>query len=192
MSHRGPTTLRFYGTGGQEFIAIEGSFPNGRQFDVSDSSYLKLVSDNPHVVSLSEGGTVTAIGPGNASVTATYELNGQTLRISVPASVTAQGSHLEPNPPALDFGDQPVGTASSPREIVLTNRSRSTITIYKLEIRAEVKESDDCTAVPLPPGGTCTISVTYIPYRAGRRQGLIYIPNSQSGQISLPISGNGI
>jgi hypothetical protein len=72
--------------------------------------------------------------------------------------------------------------------VVLTNRSLSTIKIYKPEIRAPASESDDCTAAPLPPGGSCTMSLTFFLIRRDEAKD----SSSQSGQISIPVSGNGI
>jgi hypothetical protein len=190
---RGQGGASFQAAGEQEFIAIYAQFPNGDEFNVIDSSYLKLVSENPNVVSPGERGMLTSVGPGQTSVTGRYTFQGQTLQVSLPVSVhvpTTGG--LIPSPPSLNFGDQPAGRESAPLQVVLTNRSLSTIKIYKPEIRAAVREWDDCIAAPLPPGGTCTMSVTFFMIRPGRTQGLIFIPNSQSGQISIAVIGNGI
>jgi hypothetical protein len=182
----------FYAAGEQESIEIYAKFPNGDEFDVINSTHLKLVSGNPHVVNIGEEGMLTSIGPGSTFVSATYTFGGQTLEVSLPVSVTVPTGGLIPTPLSLDFGDQPAGRESNPLRVVLTNRSNSTIKIYKPEIRAAARESDDCTAAPLSPGRSCSMSVTFFPIRPGRSQGVIYIPNSQSGQISLPVSGNGI
>jgi hypothetical protein len=192
MSQYGPPGLRFFGAGAQQWLAIIGTFPNGDVLNVINSTYLKLASENPKVVSVGEEGMLTSLGPGTASITATYSVGARTMQISVPASVTISNSGLVPTPLSLDFGDQPAGTASSPLQVTLTNHSLGAITIYKFEIRASVRESDDCTSAPLPPDGGCTISITFVPSRAGPGGGLIYIPNDFSGTLSLPISGNGI
>jgi hypothetical protein len=188
----GPGGASFYAAGQQEFIAIYAQFPNGDNFNVIDSSYLKLVSENPNVVALGERGTLTSIGPGQTSISGTYTFHGQTLQVSLPVSVRVPTTGgLIPSPPSLNFGDQPAGRESAPLQVVLTNRSLSTIRIYKPEIRAAVREWDDCTAAPLPPGGSCTMSVTFFMIRPGRTQGLMFIPNS-FGQISIAVIGNGI
>jgi hypothetical protein len=192
MSQYGPPGLRFFDAGSQQWLALIGTFPNGDILDVTNSTNLKLVSGNPKVVSVGEEGMLTSLGPGTTSITATYTLGAQTIQISVPASVTVSNSGLIPTPRSLDFGDQPAGTTSSPLQVTLTNHTRGAITVYKFEIRAAVRESDDCTSAPLPPNGTCTISITFVPFRAGPSGGIIYIPNSHSGQLSLPVSGNGI
>lgn len=191
-SQYGPPGLRFFDAGQEERLAIDATFPNGDVLDVINSTYLKLVSENPKVVGVGEEGMLTSLGPGTTRITAIYTLGAQTMQISVPAAVTISNSGLVLTPLLLEFGDQQAGTASSPLQVTLTNHSLGAITIYKFEIRAEVKVSDDCTAAPLPPDGTCTISVKFVPFRARPSRGLIYIPNSFSGMLSLPISGNGI
>lgn len=192
VSQYGQPGLRFFAPGSQQHLAIIGTFPNGDVLDVINSSYLKLVSENPKIVGVGEEGWLTSLGPGTTSISATYTLGVQTVQISISASVAVSTSGLALTPLSLDFGDQQVGTASSPLQVTLTNHSLATITIYKLDIRANVRESDDCTSAPLPQGGSCTVSVTFVPFRAGPSRGLIYIPNSFSGILSLPISGNGI
>ena len=190
-SQYGPPGLTFYDAGSQETLDISGEFPNGDEFNVVNSTFLKLTSENPKVVKIGPEGWVTAFGPGHTSITATYTLGEQTMRTAIPVSVTVPRSNLVISPRSLDFGDQRAGTSSQPQQVVLTNRSDSPITIYKLEIRAEVRETDNCTSAPLAPDDTCTISIVYVPNRAGPSVGIIYIPNSHTGQMALPISGDG-
>jgi hypothetical protein len=188
----GPPEASFFEAGQQDSIRIFAKFPNGDEFDIINSTYLKLVSENPNVVNVGEAGRLTSIGPGKTTVTATYSFGGQTSQLSLPVSVSVPSVGLIPNPFSLDFGDQPVGRWSNPLQVVLTNRTDSTIKIYAPEIRqAAARASDDCTGSPLPPGGSCTMSVTFLADQPGRCQGVIYIPNSHSMQISLPVSGNG-
>ncbi|HEY4951600.1 MAG TPA: hypothetical protein VIH88_14790 [Candidatus Acidoferrales bacterium] len=191
LSQYGPPGASFFGASEQDFLAIRAKFPNGDDFDVTHSTYLQLVSGNPNVVMVDERGTLTSLGPGNTIVTATYTFGGRTLQLSLPVSVSVPQVGLIPNPLSLDFGNQPVGRESNPLRVVLTNRSNGMIQIYKPENRAAARESDDCTASQLPPGGSCTMSVTFFAIRPGRSQGFIFIPNSKSGQISLSVSGNG-
>ena len=185
-----PPSLSFYDAGSQQTLGISAEFPNGDEFEVVNSTFLKLVSENPKVVKIGPEGWVTAFGPGSTSITATYTIGEKVTRTSIPVSVTVPGSSFT-TPISLDFGDQPAGTTSQPQQVVFTNRSNSPIKIYKLEIRAEVRETDNCTSVPLAPGDTCTISVVYAPYRAAPSIGQIYIPNSHTGMLTIPIYGNG-
>lgn len=191
MGQYGPPGLRFFGAGHEELLAIDATIPNGDVLDVINSTYLSLVSANPEVVRVGEEGRLTSFGPGAASITATYSFNGQTTQVAISASVTISNSGIVLTPLSIDFGDQPVGSTKT-LQVTLTNQALGEITVFKLEIRAPVQESDDCTSAPLQPAGNCTISITFTPFRAGPNQGVIYIPNSFSGMLSLPISGNGI
>jgi hypothetical protein len=192
LVQHGTPGLTFFDAGHEEFLAIDATFPNGDVLNVVNSTYLNLVSENPKVVRVGEGGRLTSFGPGFTSITATYSVGGQTMQIPIPASVTISNSGIVLSPLSLDFGDQPVGSTDSTLQVTLTNHALGEITVFKLEVRAPVRESDDCTSAPLPPDGSCTISITFMPFRAGPNQGVIYIPNSFSGMLSLPISGNGI
>jgi hypothetical protein len=190
--YRPSGSLSFYGTGEQDSVAIKAKFPNGDEFDVINSKYLKLTSGNPNVVNVGGEGWLTSIGGGNTTVTATYTLGERALKVSFPVSVSMPSKGLILNPLTLNFGDQPVGQWSDPLQVVLTNRYNFTVTVGAAEIRAPAKVSDNCTATPLPPGGSCTMSVTFLANVPGQNQGMIYIPNSQSGLISLFVFGKGI
>jgi hypothetical protein len=191
-SQYGPPGLKFFGAGQQESLVIAATFSNGDVLNVINSTYVRLISENPKVVSVGEEGILTSLGPGNTTITVSYALEAQTMQISIPVSVTISNSVIVLNPLSLDFGDQPVGSTNKTLQVTLTNHSLGPITIYKFEIRAEVRESDDCTSAPLPPNGGCTISITFVPFRAGPSRGVIYILNSFSVGPSLPVAGNGI
>jgi hypothetical protein len=178
--YRPHASLSFYGAGDQDSVAINAEFLNGDEFDVINSKYLKLTSGNPNVVNVGEEGWLTAIGPGSTTVTATYTLGGRTLQVSFPVSVSVPSVGLIPK------------QWSDPLQVVLTNRSSTAIKVYPAEIRAPAEESDDCTASRLPPGGSCTMSITFLAVQPGPSERIVYIPNSQSRLISLFVFGKGI
>jgi hypothetical protein len=190
-STNGASGFRFFDVGQEDWLAIYGTFPNGDNLDLNGSTHLKVVSENAKVATVSDG-RVMAIGPGKTTLRATYSLGDESIQITVPVSVTVETTSLVLSPRSLDFGDLHVGTASSPQKVTLTNNSEDLITVYKFDVRAAVRETDDCTAVPLPPKGSCTISIIFTPFGSGPGQGVIYIPNSFSGMLPLPILGNGI
>ena len=51
-----PSRVSFYRAGEQDHIGIYANFPNGDEFDVINSTYLKLVSGNPNIVNVGEAG----------------------------------------------------------------------------------------------------------------------------------------
>ena len=86
--------LKLFDAGSQQSLTIYGTFPNGDDLDLINSTYLKLVSLNPKVVSVGEEGMLIAIGPGATYVTATYTLGAETLQITVLVSVAISDSGL--------------------------------------------------------------------------------------------------
>jgi len=96
-------TLDFFEAGEDEQIGINARFPNGHELDVSRSEYLQLASSDPHVVRVAEEGSVISVGAGNASVIATYTLNGQQKQLFIPASVKLGNQALVASPATVDF-----------------------------------------------------------------------------------------
>jgi len=190
-----PFSLRFLKAGSDENIGIDANFPSGAEFEVTHSTYLTVQSSDTRVVRIdADEKVVTSIGPGTAAIVATYSMGTESLRIAIPVTVEVPETGIIPNPLSLDFGDQPVGTTSPASSVTLTNQSDSSVTVFKIEIRADFdfNESDNCTVAPLPPGGTCIITVTFSPHRVGRvTNAKIDLPNSYYQTSSVVLSGNG-
>lgn len=87
-----PNHLRFYTTGEDQWIAIYAKFSNGHEFDVTESTYLSLSSENPAVAAVSEDGTVTAVGAGETRIIAVYSLNDHQKLFYIPVTVHASSS----------------------------------------------------------------------------------------------------
>jgi hypothetical protein len=187
-----PKELRFFWAGMDERLSIYGSFPGGKEVDVTESTHLQFLSRNSAVIRASSDGTITSVGPGSAYVMVTYALDAQKIQLLVPVSVEVPTTGIIPTPSSLDFGNQAVGTTSAPLRVTLTNHANGPVTIYKLQILGDFKETDDCTAAPLSSGGTCTITVTFAPYRTGPSQATIDLPNNGGQTSSILLSGRGI
>lgn len=82
-----PNHLNFYAAGENQKIAIYAKFPNGRELDVTESTYLSVSSENPAVVIATHDGTVTSVGPGQTRIIATYSLGEQQKRFYVLVTV---------------------------------------------------------------------------------------------------------
>jgi hypothetical protein len=190
-----PFNLRFFRVGSDENIGIDASFPSGAELDVTHSSYLSVQSSDTRIVQIdAEEKIVTSVGPGTATIIATYSVGAESVRILIPVTVEVPKTGVIPDPLTLDFGDQAVGTRSPASSVTLTNQSDSSVTIFKIDIRADYdfNESDNCTVAPLPPGGTCIITVTFSPHRVGRvTNAKIELPNSYYQTSSVVLSGNG-
>lgn len=95
-------------------------------------------------------------------------------------------------PAQLDFGPQPVGKASSPRTVTLTNAGTTPLTITDIiPSGIDFGETHNCGA-SLPPGGDCTIEITFTPATTGLRLGTLVILDSVPGSPSrVALTGTG-
>ncbi len=136
--------------------------------------------------------TAGATGSRTASITIADNAFGN------PHSATLSGTGIAPgtvnfSSSGLSFGDQPVGVASPPRAVTLTNNGGGTLTITSITLTntADFSKNDNCGA-SLNAGANCTITVTFTPTGIGARVGAIVINASDSGSPhSLPLVGNG-
>ena len=92
----------------------------------------------------------------------------------------------------IDFGSQPVGTASLPSSVVLTNAGLASFT-PQIAIAGtnagDFTQTNDCP-VNLGPQGTCTITVTFTPGALGARAGTLTVGGGDR-TLSLPLTGTG-
>ena len=105
--------------------------------------------------------------------------------------LTAAATGVSLSPASLTFGTQVVGTRSQPQPILVTNTGGSNLTFASVETSGDFAETDNCRQ-GVPPGGNCTISVTFDPSDTGARTGSITISDSDamSPQI-VAASGTG-
>jgi hypothetical protein len=102
-------------------------------------------------------------------------------------------------PPSLDFGDQHVGSTSPPQDVILTNYGTKDVIIHGIHITAggirphpqQFAETNTCEA-SVPPGGSCTISVTFTPKRKGLKTATLNVhDNGGASPQTVALSGTG-
>jgi hypothetical protein len=162
---------------GQHFpVRISAEFPDASVLDVTESSNVTFSSSNDAVASINALGVVTSNASGAASVTATYTLLGQTLQVAVPVLVPPLPVTLSPSNVA--FGSQSVGTTSTAQSLILTNTGVQAISRVDIVTSGDFAEKDDCAAsLPIAPGRTCVINVTFAPTGPGARIGKLSVNN---------------
>jgi uncharacterized repeat protein (TIGR01451 family) len=99
------------------------------------------------------------------------------------------------NPTSLSFGDQHVGTPSSPQAVTLTNNSGSTLNFTSIGFvgtsSGDFSQNNTCGS-SISNSGTCTISVTFTPSVEGPRSAtLTLVDNASNSPQTLAVSGNG-
>ena len=92
----------------------------------------------------------------------------------------------------LSFGDQSLGSTSASQTVTLTNSASSTLNVTGINAGGDFAEADHCAA-PLPPGTSCSISVSFSPTTVGPRSGVVTISSNAAGSPqTISLSGVGI
>ena len=109
------------------------------------------------------------------------------------ASLTGIGSLLLLAPGSVSFGSVPVGETSAPKNVTLTNVSKSTVQIAGMGVSGsngkEFAETNNCGA-SLPGGASCTFSITFTPKSKGFRSATLNVRGGgATNQVAL--SGQG-
>ncbi|PYQ95932.1 MAG: hypothetical protein DMF97_16155, partial [Acidobacteria bacterium] len=98
---------------------------------------------------------------------------------------------------SIDFGSQPVGTASSPRPITLTNSGTASLTVSSVTVTganaADFAQTNNCVGT-LAAGASCAINVTFTPSVAAARSATIAISDNAAGSphtVTLAGTGTG-
>ena len=105
------------------------------------------------------------------------------------ANVTISGA-------PITFDSQPIGTASPPRTVTLTNSGTATLNIASVMVAgphaADFVLTNTCGSL-LAPGASCTATVTFKPSAAGNRTASVNITDDAAGSPHIiPVSGTGI
>jgi hypothetical protein len=120
----------------------------------------------------SEGATL----PETGSVTVSDNAQNQgSQKFGLTGGVTAT---VTVAPTTLAFGNQAINTSSAAQTITVTNTGSGNLTVPSVVVTAPYAETNTCTANPVAPAGTCTISVTFNPTVAGTFNGTVTITDS--------------
>jgi hypothetical protein len=121
---------------------------------------------------------------------------------SSPQKVTLKGNgtYVKFSKPDLIFGNQPVGTTSSPKLVSLTNSNPSAaLTINSITITGansgDYAQTNNCPIAPatLASGASCVITVTFTPTQTGNRVANVTVnSNDAGGPSGVVLKGTGI
>ncbi|HDR9106031.1 choice-of-anchor D domain-containing protein [Paraburkholderia sp. A2RO-4L] len=91
---------------------------------------------------------------------------------------------------ALNFGEQPVGSQTAARTVVLTNIGGDTLGVTGVTSTGPFAVSTTCPA-SLAPNESCASSVTFSPAAMGPASGTVKVSTS-NGERSVDLSGTGL
>ena len=114
-------------------------------------------------------------------------------------SLTGRGTTntISVSPGSIAFGNQPVFTASGARTVTVTNTGSENLHLGAPSVGGsnplQFPISDGCqNASPLPPGGQCTVTVSFLPTTAGAMNASLQISSdATSGPDSVSLLGTG-
>ncbi len=117
---------------------------------------------------------------------------------SKPQVVELSGSAtaIEVSPTSLAFGNQKVGTKSTPQTVTATNKGSAPITYDSISIGGSNKDAfskiNNCAGRSIPPGGSCQVKVTFHPAKTGDLSAALYInPTRQVSPNPVTLTGTG-
>jgi len=109
----------------------------------------------------------------------------------IPLTGTAIGPGVTFSPGMLDFGDQWVGTTSSPQTVTLANSGNTPLIISDVVATGDYGQASACVGT-MAPGDSCTITVTFTPTATGPRNGTVAVSdNGWASPQTVALSGVG-
>jgi len=185
-----PLSIRVLNVGGAPLTVYLAEIASGADFRVTGNGCTSPVAPNascnldlafvPGTAGLRTGVLrITSNSPGGQSLVA---LSG--------SGTTERPALLLASPSPVDFGDQGIGSTSSPRLVTVTNAGGATATISGVTITGEFAQTNNCAT--LPAGGSCTITVSFTPSAAGIRGGSIVLAgNASNAPLTIGLAGRG-
>ena len=95
-------------------------------------------------------------------------------------------------PATLTFGAQAVGTESAAQTVTVTNSGNTPVTVSSVAVTGDFVTTNTCSAA-LAPGGTCAVSVRFLPAVVGARTGVLTVyANVPGGQATVALNGTAL
>jgi hypothetical protein len=101
------------------------------------------------------------------------------------------------DPTSLSFGDQPVGTTSSPLAVALTNSGNANLVVTSITATSpfSVAPGGTCSGASVAPNSGCIINVVFAPSSVGAVTGTLSVSDNSGGVNSTQtasLSGTGV
>ncbi|MBA3913147.1 MAG: VCBS repeat-containing protein, partial [Acidobacteriales bacterium] len=111
-------------------------------------------------------------------------------------NLTGVGTEVKLNPIKLFFGNQAVGTSSTPQTVTLSNVGTVTLNVSSIAISGlnpnDYSQTNNCPT-GLVGGASCTITVTFKPTAKGDRPATLAVTDDGGGSPqTVPLDGTGI
>jgi FG-GAP-like repeat/Abnormal spindle-like microcephaly-assoc'd, ASPM-SPD-2-Hydin/FG-GAP repeat len=131
---------------------------------------------------------------GKGPRTATLDVVDNALGQSQPIALSGYATVITLSPSALNFGDQKVGTKSTPKTVTVTNVGRTTVTISNITFAGDATQftlTSHCGPT-LAAGASCTVDVVFAPAQKHLVKNMLAVIDNGGGTLQeIPISGTG-
>lgn len=97
---------------------------------------------------------------------------------------------LNVSPMQLSFGNQTVGTSSSPQNVTLSATGTSASSIQSITTSGDFSETNNCPK-SLAPNTNCSVAVVFTPTMTGTRNGQLVITQNPSVSFLVGLTGTG-
>ena len=135
----------------------------------------------------------TAAGSQTGTLTVTDTVAG-----TVTSTLSGTGTVMSFSPSSVNFGNQTVGTSSSPQAVTVSNVGTTPVTITKIGITgarvSSFSQTNNCPVSPatLAGGASCTVNVVFKPTLKGAlTANLSFADNGGGSPQNVPLSGTG-
>ncbi len=163
-------------------VSISGA--NAGDFAVSGTTLPLTLTPNAKL-SLSVTFTPKAAGSRAATLNITQSGNSTPATVSLSGTgTTVPGFSISPT--SLTFSAQTVGTASTPKQLVISNPGTGNLVVSSLTLSGGNPSDFSVEPLPLPltiaPGATATLNVTFAPAAGGSRWASLSIVHNAAAQ----------
>ena len=167
-------------------VGITGA--NAGDFNETDNCGTTVAANSSCTINVTF--TPTAAGTRTGTVTVTDSAGTQTSSLSGTGTVVA---NVTLAPSTVNFGNQGVGSTSSPQALTLTNNGANAVTGISVGLTGtnagDFGETDNC-GTTLAGSASCTINVTFTPTATGARSATLSV-NDSAGTQSSSLTGTG-
>jgi hypothetical protein len=96
------------------------------------------------------------------------------------------------SPGALSFGNQDVGTTSTPQNLTLTNLGYASLKISSIVISGDFAQTNTCGS-NVKARASCAITVTFVPSRSGSQNAVLKVTDDAPGSPqTISLAGTGV
>jgi hypothetical protein len=206
--------------GTPSFMPLPYYYGNQQQINVSNSSSYTVLVGNPTIsgpdagnfsVGNSSCGSLqpgqgcnvsvqfNSNGPGTYNAQLEIPSDGTVNPVIVPLTVEAlAGPHATITPNEVDFGVVKVNTATTPRQVTVTNTGDFPLEIQQLLILSGTPQTfpvsnDGCSQQQIAPSDDCEVTIGFSPSKSGERNASIFLITNTPGPITTAsLTGEGM